>query len=263
MKKYLFIFKSELMSQLQYVFNTVVGFLGYFIMLFILFNLYRYLYADPSEAINGYTMNQMVWYVIFTEIIWSTTGGRKFVHKICDDVRGGSIAYNISKPYSYIGYSLASHLGEITFKGVIYTILAMLEGFLLLGVFPKVTILGALAIFLVSVLAIVISTLILISIGLLAFKIEDSNPIYWLYSKLILICGTIFPIEYFPAAVQPILNYSPVYVTTYGPARLFVEFNLETFLNVLLFQVIYLVLIYLLCLFVYRRGVRDLNVNGG
>ena len=37
MRKYLFIFKSEIMTNLQYVFNLFVGFIGYFVMLFILF----------------------------------------------------------------------------------------------------------------------------------------------------------------------------------------------------------------------------------
>ena len=263
MKKYLFIFKSELMSNLQYTFNIFIGFIGYLIMLFILFNLYRYLYSDPSEVINGYTINQMVWYVIFTEILWSVSGGRKFVQKISDDVRGGNIAYNINKPYSYIGYSLASHAGESFLKAIIYTLLAMIMGYIFLGTFPTLNILSILAIILVSFLALIIGNLSVIAIGLLSFKIEDSSPVYWLYSKLILIFGTIFPIEYFPKWLQPILNYSPVYVTTYGPARLFVNFNFDAFLNILLFQVIYLILIYLLCLLMYKKGVKNLNVNGG
>lgn len=263
MKKYIFIFKSELMSNLQYTFNIFVGFIGYLIMLFILFNLYRYLYSDSSEIINGYTMNQMVWYVIFTEILWSVSGGRKFCHKISEDVRGGNIAYNINKPYSYIGYSLASHLGEMFIKAIVYTVLAMIMGYVFLGMFPSLNILEILALVLVSFIAIVISSLLVIAIGLLSFRIEDSSPIYWLYSKLILIFGTIFPIEYFPKTIQPVLNYSPVYVTTYGPARLFVNFSLDAFLNILLFQVIYLVLAYLLCALMYKKGVKNLNVNGG
>ena len=31
----------------------------------------------PNELINGYSMHQMVWYVIITEILWMTLGGRK------------------------------------------------------------------------------------------------------------------------------------------------------------------------------------------
>ena len=263
MRKYIFIFKSELMSNLQYTFNVIVGFIGYLIMLFILFNLYKYLYSDSTEIINGYTMNQMIWYVIFTEILWSVTGGSKFCIKISDDVRGGNIAYNISKPYSYIGYSLASHFGEMFIKATVYVTLAMIMGYLFLGMFPVLSVLEILALILISFMAIIISSLLIICIGLLSFKIEDSAPIYWVYSKIILIFGTIFPIEYFPASIQPILNYSPIYVTTYGPARLFVNFNFDTFLNILLFQLIYLVLTYLLCVLMYKKGVKNLNVNGG
>ena len=77
MKKYLFIFKSEVMSNLQYITNIIIGFIGYFVILFIFFNLWSYIYSDPNELINGYSMNQMIWYVIFTEIIWSVLSGRK------------------------------------------------------------------------------------------------------------------------------------------------------------------------------------------
>ena len=94
-----------------------------FIILFIFLNLWKYIYEDPNELINGYSMNQMIWYVIITEILWMSLGGRKLCRKICNDVRCGNIAYNINKPYSYIGYSVFSHLGAITLKAIIYTIL--------------------------------------------------------------------------------------------------------------------------------------------
>ena len=75
MKKYIYIFKSEIMSSLQYVFDTLFGFIGFFIIFFIFMNLWNYIYQDPNELINGYSMNQMIWYVVITEIIWSITGG--------------------------------------------------------------------------------------------------------------------------------------------------------------------------------------------
>ena len=53
------------------------------------------MYDDPTQVINGYTKNQMIWYVIITEILWMTVGGRKLCKKISDDVKGGNIAYNI------------------------------------------------------------------------------------------------------------------------------------------------------------------------
>ena len=79
MRKYLFIFKAELMSTLQYFFNILINTTTYIIIIYIFFFLWDYIYDDPSEIINGYTKTQMIWYVIITEIIWSVCGGRRFV----------------------------------------------------------------------------------------------------------------------------------------------------------------------------------------
>ena len=263
MKKYIFIFKSELMSNLQYILNLVSGFISFFIVMFIFLNLWQYIYQDPNEAINGYTMNQMIWYVTITELLWYILGGRQLCRKISDDVRGGNIAYNINKPYNYIGYSLANHLGNVSSKMIVYTILSMSLGYLFLGSFPNLNIISILAVILVSILATIISSLLIIFIGLLSFIIEDANPFYWLYSKLILVVGTIFPIEYFPVSIQPILNYSPIYAVCYGPAKLFVDFTYTNFIKILIVQIIYIIISWLLCTLLYKKGVKKLNVNGG
>ena len=263
MKKYLFIYKTEVMSNLQYIFNILVGFIGYFIMMFIFLNLWKYIYSDPNEVINGFTMNQMIWYIIITEILWSTVSGRKFCHKIANDVKGGNIAYNINKPYNYIGYSLFNHLGACTVKGFMYTVLGIIVGYVFLGSFPSLSIFSILAVLLTCILATVISTLLIIFVGLFSFIIEDSTPFYWLYSKIILLFGTIFPIEYFPKVVQPILKFSPVFAVNYGPAKLFVDFSFNTFIVVVIAQIIYIIIAYTLCALVYKKGVKRLNVNGG
>lgn len=263
MKKYLFIIKTQIMSNLQYISNIIFGFTGYFIMLFILFNLWQYLYSDPSELINGYNMSQMTWYVIITEILWMTLGGRKLCNKISDDVKSGNITYNLNKPYSYIGYSLSTHIGDMLLKGIIYSVLGILTGSLFLGELPSLSIASVLLVILTSILASVISTLLIIAIGLAALFIEDSAPFYWVYSKFILVLGTLFPIEYFPVFLQKILNFSPIYVVSYGPAKLFVDFSWNKALSVLLAQGLYIVIAYSICYFIYRKGVKRINVNGG
>ncbi len=263
MKKYLFIIKTEIMSNFQYIWNVLFGFVGYAIILFILFNLWKYLYSDPSQLINGYNMNQMTWYVIITEILWSTLGGRKLCRKISNDVKSGNIAYNINKPYDYIGYSLSTHLGDMIVKGIIFTILGMLLGYIFLGSFPNLNIISILILILVAILASIISCLLIIIIGLFSFFIEDSGPFYWLYSKFILILGTIFPIEYFPKVMQGFLNYSPVYVVSYGPAKLFVDFSYSRALSIIIAQVVYIIVVSLIANIIYRKGVKRINVNGG
>ena len=263
MRKYLYIFKTEIMSNLQYVFNIIIGFIGYFIILFIFLNLWNYIYEDPSQLINGYSKNQMIWYVIITEILWMSLGGRSLSKKICNDVRSGNIAYNINKPYSYILYSVSSHLGLSTLKFILYVILGILTGFIFMGSFPNLNIISIICVLISSILALIISTLLITFIGLCSFIIEDAHPFYWLYSKVILVLGTIFPIEYFPKTIQQVLEFSPIYVVSYGPAKLFVDFSIKSFGTIIIAQVIYVLIGYILCSLMYKKGVRKLNVNGG
>lgn len=263
MKKYLFIFKSQIMTNLQYVFDFFVSFIGYFIMIFVLFNLWEYLYSDPNELINGYSMHSMMWYVVITEVLYSIVDGRKLCDNISNDVKGGNIAYNINKPYSYIGYAVSTHFGGMFIKFLIYSFLAILFGYLFIGSFPNVSLIGIVFVLVSMFLALLISTLLILSIGLFSFFIEDSGPFYWVYSKLILVMGTLFPIEYFPGIIQKILVYTPVYVVNYGPAKLFVDFSIDKGILIIIAQIIYVIIAYLICNFIYRKGVRRINVNGG
>lgn len=263
MKKYLYIYKSELMTNLQYVFDIIVGFISYIIMIFIFLNLWKYIYSDPKELINGYNMSQMIWYVIVTEILWMSLGGRKLCAKISDDVKSGNIAYNINKPYNYIEYSLFNHLGRVTLKFIIVTIIGMVLGFLFLHTFPQINFIQILGILLSCILATIINIFLITSLALISFFIEDASPFYWLYSKMILVIGTIFPIEFFPQFMQPIIKFSPIYVVSYGPAKLFVNFTNSGFIKIIIAQLIYLIISFIICHLIYKKGVRKLNVNGG
>lgn len=263
MRKYFFIFKAELMSALQYIGNLLFNTIGYFIIIFIFIYLWNYIYDDPSQLINGYTKNQMIWYVIITEILWKIFDGRKLCRRICRDVKSGNIAYNMNKPYSYIGYILSSHWGEGIIKFIIYITIGMILGRASLGTFPDLSIVSMLIIIISSALAVTIDALFIIFIGLISLYIEDSIPLYWLYSKMTLVLGIMFPVEFFPTAIQKFIVFSPIYVICYGPAKLFVDFSFENAMSIILAQLIYISIALGLCTLVYSKGVRKLNVNGG
>jgi ABC-2 type transport system permease protein len=148
-------------------------------------------------------------------------------------------------------------------KGIIYITLGMVVGFVFLGSFPNLSIISVIFILLTFIFALVISILLITCIGLIAFFIEDSKPFYWLYSKFILVLGTIFPIEFFPVWARGILNYSPIYAVSYGPARLFVNFSYHDLCSVLISQIIYIFISYMICSLIYKKGVKNINVNGG
>ena len=263
MRKYLYIFKSELMTSLQYAFNNFSRFIGYSIIIFIYVNLWQYIYSDPDKLINGYTMYQTIWYVIITEIIWMVTGSSLLCKDISTDVKNGSIVYYITKPFNYVNFKLVSHLGKNIIKFILFFIYGLLLGFLLIGKIPDVDPLHIIIIISTIILAIIVSSLFAILIGLFSFVIEDSSPFHWVYSKFILVLGTIFPIEFFPKVLAKILKYTPIFAVSYGPARLFINFTWWDALITLAVQILYLIGIFALTQIVYKKGVKKLNVNGG
>ena len=251
------------MTNLQYIFNVLTNVMAYFVIIFIYINLWNYIYDDPTQLINGYSKAQMIWYVIFTEIIYFSLGGRRACIKLAEEVKSGRIAYTINKPYNYVLYSLFSHMGNVFIKSIVFLIVGLLMGAIFIGEFPVLSFVNVLALLVIFYIALIVNTLFIIVIGLFSFIIEDSVPMYWLYSKFTLICGALFPIEFFPEKVQKILQFSPVSAINYGPAKLFVSFSWEQLIPILISQIAYMVIAYLLCMLVYRKGVKRLNVNGG
>jgi len=75
--------------------------------------------------------------------------------------------------------------------------------------------------------------------------------------------GTLFPIEMFPEFLRPIIKCTPIFVVTYGPAKLFIDFNINTFIQICIAQILYLVISIFVIIALYNKGVKKLNVNGG
>lgn len=262
MKKYLNIFKTTVINELQYVSDIVLGFLSFLIKIFIFLQLWNYLYDDPSSLIAGINKDQMIWYVIMTEMIWYGTRNKTLVSQITNDIKSGGIAYTLNKPYSYVIYIITKHFGEISIKFILYMILAIVTGFIFVGPIDF-NVISLPFIIIVFLLSFIINAVIRIIISMLSFYIEDSTPFHWLYDKVIIVLGIIFPIEIFPKVLQPILKFTPIYVITYGPAKLVIDFNFNMFFTIILVQIIYLIVTIILLTFMYRKGVRKLNVNGG
>ena len=261
--KYLHIYKATLIENLTYIPSIMVGFINFFIMMFVFLNLWQYIYTDESQLINGYTMSQMIWYVLITEGLWSGTRNKSLTNQISDDIKSGNIAYNINKPYNYVFYIIAKHLGEITIKSIMYSIVVVIIGVCFIGKIDGFKFETIPLIVLSIVLGILINSMIRILISLLSFWIEDASPFHWVYDKLILVLGTIFPIEMFPRFIQPYMKFTPIYVVSYGPARLIINFGIGAFTKIIIAQIIYLVVVTLLLVILYEKGVKKLNVNGG
>lgn len=133
MKKYLYIYKATLIENLSYIANVLLGFINFFVMMFVFLNLWQYIYSDSTQVINGYTMQQMIWYVLITEVLWHGSRNKILTREISQDIKTGNIAYNINKPYNYVIYIISKHLGEITIKFILFVIVGLIIGICFVG----------------------------------------------------------------------------------------------------------------------------------
>lgn len=262
MKKYWQIFKISFKENKVAYVNTMLTIFSYGLIIFVFLNLWKYIYSDTNQLINGYSLNDMIWYLIAGEIIAFSMSGKYIVSGINDDIKSGKIAYILNKPYNYYLYSVINSMGEIVFKYIFTILSGTIIGILFLGVgsLSFAMIVPLLISFLLSAL---MCSFLYAIIGLIAFWIEDSLPFYWIVSKTFLIFGVFFPPEFFPKWLAPIIEYSPVYSMYSGTGKLMAQFSWELFFNVTLSQVVYITIFVLLGFFVYSRGIRKVNINGG
>ena len=67
----------------------------------------------------------------------------------------------------------------------------------------------------------------------------------------------------FPEILRPIIKCTPIFVVTYGPARLIINFTFNQFFKIIMAQILYLVISITLLIILYEKGVKKVNVNGG
>jgi len=260
MKKYFEIAKINFLNSLAYFGEFFFHALFILLILFIFTNMWKAVYSG-KEIIEGFTLSMMIWYLLMAESIVTSSPG--FVKEVNKEVQSGEIAYQLNKPYSYILY----HFAKSSSKRIIYFSLTFIFGaifvYLLIGGFNfKFYSLFFLAI--IILLALILDFFIAMSIALLSFWLEDSNPIRWIYDKfLFTIGGMLVPLEIFPNWLSQISTVLPFSYIAYAPAKLFVKFELTQFFNVLIIQIAYITIFGCLTWMIYRRGTRRLNINGG
>lgn len=261
MKKYWEIGKINFLNNIFYFSDFFFRALFILLILFIFLGIWKTIYSDTTKVIEGFTIVMMIWYLLLTESIVSST--TSLVREVNKEIQSGDIAYQLNKPYSYIFYHLAKTLSyRIISFSVIFILGAILVYFMV----------GPLSfnwvnlpwIIIVCLMALILDFFIVMPLALLAFWFEDTIAFRWIYEKfLFTIGGMLLPLEMFPKWLAQISLVLPFSFIVYYPAKLFVDFNLNNFIQVILSQAGYILLFSLITYLVYHIGVRRLNINGG
>ena len=261
--KYAAIMRINVQNSVAYVWDAAGQ--GIFIVrfIFIFSQLWRATFAAQNATrLGGLTLNQTLWYFVWAELIELTKIRVSFT--IQDEVKDGSLAYTLGRPYNYVLYHLFSGLGAVGIRMIVVLVFGAAIALTQVGPLHTFRLETLPAVLLVTVFAYLLDFCFSAGIGLLAFFFEDTSAFRLIYQKInFVLGGLLLPVDLLPDAVQSVARVLPFNLILYGPSRLFVAWNSTQFAQILALQIVWLAVLASGVALLFRFGARRVSINGG
>lgn len=256
MRKYIEIWKYSLKSKLTFLLNYMASLFSFGIHIFVFNELWDYILQGKS--IIGYTKSELIWYIIVAEFIiysFETT-----YTKIARIVKQGDIANMLIKPIDTIAYFTTEASANIV-RVLVNAVFALFLGIIFAGPI-EVSFSTIFFTIIASIIGIFTGIFIQILIGILAFFTEE-NKSFWLVTQKIIFFLVFTPLEFYPEIVQKILLCMPTTYMIYAPAKIFTGTDITSAIVLIGMEILSLLIIYATLRILYKKGVKNINVNGG
>ncbi|HML24863.1 MAG TPA: ABC-2 family transporter protein [Aggregatilinea sp.] len=261
--KYAAIMRINVQNSVAYIWDAAGQ--GVFIVLFIFIfsQLWHATFAaQDATVIGGLTLNQTLWYFVWAELIELSKIRVSFT--IQDEVKDGSLAYTLGRPYNYVLYHLFSGLGSVGIRMISVLVFGAVIALTQVGPLHTFRIETLPAVLLVTLFAFLIDYCFSAGIGLLAFFFEDTSAFRLIYQKInFVLGGLLLPVDFLPGAVQTVARVLPFNLILYGPSKLFVAWDSTQFVQILGLQIVWLAILGSGVAVLFRYGARRVSINGG
>lgn len=259
MSKYLAIYRLSFIQAIKN-YKFLIGLAIFLLTCMIIYaNLWKV--AAARVGIVSYTAEQLLWYIAFNE--WVLIAIPDLQDEMEADLRTGRLAYQLPRPISYIGSIFASAMGALTVNLTFLGLVTFLFTWQQTHYLPFTPSEFVLAIFLglgAGILAILFRMLV----GLTGFWLHEVDPFFWIYEKsLFMFGGLMLPLTIYPVWMQTIAQYTPFPVILGGRSALALGFDATKLLSIVATMATWIVLTLTGVIFLYRRGLKILNIQGG
>ncbi len=260
---YLDLVRIRFLMMLAYRVNYYSGIVIYAINIGAYYFLWKAIYG-ASESIGGLTVNQMTTYVA---VSWMARAFyfNNLDREIANEIRDGSVAVQLTRPYQYLVVKMSQGLGEGLFRLLLFSTPGMIVvSFIFPIQFPRDPQIWA--VFMVMLLfSFLINSQINILTGLFAFFVENNEGMMRMKRVIVDLCsGLIIPLSFFPSWTEDVLRLLPFQAITYLPSSLFTgRIGADMALSVFAVQALWFVLLMLPIMLVWRAARNRLFVQGG
>lgn len=265
LKLYIELIKNKFKSGLTYRFNYFTGLIGKILSIFAQFFIWKALLTGNSinTTFGKVGFSSMVTYIIISSII-STITSNNVIQSVNDKVQSGQIALDFIKPMNFKFYMFSDSIGENLYQLLFYLIPVSIVSILIFGI--QLPSLADFIMFICATLGgLLLNYLMCFCLGLLGFWFTQ----VWILSRFLsdfirLFSGAIIPLWFFPSALLTISEYLPFRFIYFAPISIFLgQYNFSSCLIVIIEQIAWIILLYLLGEFIWRKAVYKLVVQGG
>jgi ABC-2 type transport system permease protein len=263
MRKYIAIAKATIIAEIIYRAHFIFTLIGNIIVLTLIYFLWKSIYND-RQIINGMTFNDTFVYLALASTIFTLF--LSYVDwEISLSVIDGSIIMNLIKPLDYQLNMLVSKTGHLMFNFLIICIPSLLFLFFVFRV--NIHLGWNILFFSVSFFfSFMISFNFEYIVGLMAFYTKSNWGLITIKNMIIMVLsGAVIPLNFFPENLRNIVSLLPFKAMYDIPLRKIVlpPENFKDYFYAYAFQIVWLVIIFIVSRLFYRKAIKVLTVSGG
>ena len=259
---YLAYFKKSFLNRSAYRFDHIMSILSTCLRMFIFWEIYKALYGGRQE-VDGITMS-----MVTTNFILSMGLEAVFYvndYFLPDKIYNGSISTELLRPMSFKGRMVAENMGNAAFNLIFRFLPALVIACLLIGLLPPAQPLMLVLFLFSALLGYGVLWTISYAVQTTAFwaiNIWGMTTIKNVFVNVL--SGTMIPLWFMPEWMSRILNFTPFSSIYFTPVQIYLgQLTYEEILVKCAMQVGWIVVIFLIGDFLWRKGQRKLVVQGG
>lgn len=259
LQKYFFLYRLSLIHSLKN-YKEILGLSIFLIACMIIFaNLWKVVSARAGAPV--FDPVQLLWYIAFNE--WVLVSLPDVEDTIEKDLRSGRLAYLLLRPISYLGSTFAEAMGALTINLTILGAVTFAFTWLSTGGLPFSSFGFGISL-LAGILSGTLGVIFLMLVGLTAFWMQEVGPFYWVFEKLLfMLGGLILPLAVYPLWLQALAKWTPFPAILGQRSALALDFSPNQIVTLFTDLTSWIILGIILLLFLFRKGLRILSIEGG
>ncbi|WP_338554493.1 ABC-2 family transporter protein [Paenibacillus sp. KS-LC4] len=263
MGAYLDFIRIRFITMLAYRVNYYSGIVIYAINIGAYYFLWKAIFGEQQE-LAGFTVAQMTTYVA---VSWMARAFyfNNLDREIANDIRDGSVATQMTRPYSYLLVKMMQGFGEGLFRLLLFMIPGMIIVCLIFPVTLPTDPMTWMIYLVMLLFSFLINSQINILTGLFAFFVENNEGMMRMKRVMVdLFSGVVVPIAFFPGWLAVVMKWLPFQAITYLPSSVFTGRTPGSEIaGVFGLQVVWFVVLLVPIWFTWRAARKRLFVQGG